>query len=368
MPVTATVSAGWTFTTGDTATASALNSLGLPTVTVPDGKDFVFGAGTVGAPSISFTGDSNTGLAQLAGTDTVSVVCGGVEAFRFINDQALAMPGANATPAYSFAGDANTGINSDTADELDIVCGGNVIATASATGVSVAGTLSATNLLLAGVQPLTAGITAGVARFWTDFHGRIEASGFTSTVVSGGTVTNSTDAFGELVLSTTVSGDRAVVSFPMAFTISETSFTNTFRAGVGTLSDATARFFVMIGLFNNTADTITATTGGGAWFQYSDTASAQWQCVTRSGATKETTTTAVTVTASVPVKLTILSTLSIGEGTKFYINDVLVATHATTDGLSSASLWGAITERTVSGTGARTIVLDSFETVVTGTR
>jgi hypothetical protein len=304
----------------------------------------------------------------LAGTDTVSVVCGGVEAFRFINDQALAMPGANATPAYSFAGDANTGINSDTADELDIVCGGNVIATASATGVSVAGTLSATNLLLSGVQPLTAGISPTTGRFWTDFYGRIEASGFTATVASGGAVTISSGPFGAAQVSTSASGDRAVVSLEQTVALTNvTLFTNTFRVTPQTLSNGTARYYLMVGLFNNTADTITATTGGGAWFQYDDATSAQWQCVTRNGATKQTTTTAVTVTATTHVKLTVQANPNSG-GTMFYIDDVLVATHSTTTGLGSASIWGAIIERTISGSGTRSLLVDSFESVVTGTR
>lgn len=41
--------------------------------------------GTATAPGIAFTGDTNTGIAQIAGADTLSVITGGVERMRFAN-------------------------------------------------------------------------------------------------------------------------------------------------------------------------------------------------------------------------------------------------------------------------------------------
>jgi hypothetical protein len=363
MPVTATVSAGWTFTTGDTVTASNLNALGLPSVTVPDGKDFVFGAGTVGAPSISFTGDTNTGIAQLAGAGTLSVVTDGVEAFRFINDQALAMPGADATPAYSFAGDSNTGINRDTPDELDIVCGGSRIVSAYVGGIDVVGNVEADSVTVNGAVVLTAGINTGAFVYYTDFTGPLASTAFTSAVVATGAVaqvtsrSTDTDHRGLISFSVAAVSDRAVIHLPAQIKVGGSYRV---RMRLAQLSAPSDRFFVMIGLTNNTTDTISSVTGNGAWFQYIDSASAQWQTVTMDAGTKETQTTDVTVAAG-GTWYTLTLYRAGASDYRFYVDGVLKTTHTTSvESGIDFNYFAFIMEKTV-GSTAVVAYIDSFE-------
>jgi hypothetical protein len=367
MPVSATVTAGYTFTTGDKATAAALNAAAIPSVVVPDGKDFVFGAGTVGAPSISFTGDSDTGLAQLAGGDTVSVVCGGVEAFRFINDQALAMPGLDGTPAYSFAGDPNTGINRDTADEVDIVCGGNRIVTASAAGVSVVGTVTATGTIDApavtvnGASVMTTGINTSQVAFSTDFIGRIESTGFTATTTGTGSVavTNTGIQRGVVNMAVQANGDRAVLHMDVQPNAIGSRLT--FRVGVnGTaLSNPTERYYVMIGVFDSSADTPTSTTGNAAWFEYLDSSSAQWVARTRLTSTTQSTATDVTVALAAAGSPTRFDIVKVSGGFQFYINNVLKATNTTTSG--GGGTVAVILHKSAGSSNSGLAYVDSFE-------
>lgn len=76
-------------------------------------------AGSSGAPSISFTGDTDTGFYNASSNDTISVSTGGTQIFNFVNS-GLVSPttgGANitsaagsaTTPTFSFAGDTDTG-------------------------------------------------------------------------------------------------------------------------------------------------------------------------------------------------------------------------------------------------------------------
>jgi len=81
-------------------------------------------AGTALLPSLTFTGDLNTGF-YAAGADSVAITTGGV-ARLFVNGSAnitvtlplYAADGAVGAPAYSFSGDPNTGIYSAGADSL----------------------------------------------------------------------------------------------------------------------------------------------------------------------------------------------------------------------------------------------------------
>jgi hypothetical protein len=369
MPVTATVSAGWTYTTGDTVTASNLNLLGLPSVTVPDGKDFVFGAGTVGAPSISFTGDTNTGIAQLAGAGTLSVVTDGVEAFRFINDQALAMPGADAAPAYSFAGDPNTGLNSDTADEVDIVCGGAVIGTFAPTG------FNATNITLQGTAVLTAGVNPNVAFFTTDFFEGLAESSFSGTKVNNGSIASGTasipnQALGVVRVSLgSTSADSAILCKDVPIAAGHRLTWRISNLSLSPLSNGTNRYYILIGASSiGTSEEVDgATTGSAAWFQYYDLNSAQWQTKTKSGTSLETTTTSVTVANT--ATQTRFDIVNNGTDTKFYINNTLVATHVTRVLAPSAVVFPFIRVTATAGTpNSQFVEVDTFEMQYTVSR
>jgi hypothetical protein len=85
-----------------------------------------FAAGSAGSPSLTFTGDTNTGIYS-PGADQVSVATGGTERLRIdaagqIEANGL---GSAAAPAYSWIGDLNTGIYSPGADQVAISTNGS---------------------------------------------------------------------------------------------------------------------------------------------------------------------------------------------------------------------------------------------------
>jgi len=84
-----------------------------------------FAAGSAGSPSLTFTGDANTGV-YTPGADQVSVATGGTERLRIDSTgqiEAVSL-GTAAAPTYSWTGDPNTGIYSPGADQVAISTGG----------------------------------------------------------------------------------------------------------------------------------------------------------------------------------------------------------------------------------------------------
>jgi trimeric autotransporter adhesin len=86
------------------------------------------GAGSATSPSLSFSGDTNTGFYNASSNDTISVAAGGSKVFD-ISSAGLVSPttggasvltanGTAAAPTYSFAGDADTGWYRAAADTL----------------------------------------------------------------------------------------------------------------------------------------------------------------------------------------------------------------------------------------------------------
>jgi len=106
--------------------------------------------GTAAAPSIAFESDGGNGL-YLAGTDTIGVSTNGVN--RLTLDTAACsstLPvvhplGAAATPSITFTGDLNTGLWSPTADTLAASTGGSERARIDSSGRLLVGTSSSTN-------------------------------------------------------------------------------------------------------------------------------------------------------------------------------------------------------------------------------
>lgn len=365
MAFSATVTPGWSYTTGDTATASNLNALGNPAVVIPDNQLYVVNAGSLSQPGVSVNGDANTGWGQLAGADTLSGVAGGTEIVRLTSTQVGFANGTAAAPSVTFIGDGNTGFNHDSGDEIEAVCGGNVVATFLTTGMNVVGNVEADSMTVNGLAVLTGGVDTATVSIATDFLGSSTSWGTATTTVATGAVsaitvghgTSDTSSRGLIQLSVTAVSDRAVVQFP--FSALPSSGIARFRVQAGTASTGSQRYEVLIGMFNNA--TTTSSSGSGAWFQYVDSASAQWQTVTYNGATRETQTTATTFTAgdfyTLEIRHTSASTFA------FYINGVLATTHSTVTFSATTgnfSYIGAGIEKLV-GSGASSIFLDSIE-------
>jgi hypothetical protein len=120
----------FTYLSGTTVTGTTANfasgnftniSGGVYTIT-----SGVFASGTAANPSISFAGDSNTGIYASA-VDQVSITTSGTERLRVDaagQIEAVSLGSASA-PTYSFTTDPNTGIYSPGADQLTISTGGS---------------------------------------------------------------------------------------------------------------------------------------------------------------------------------------------------------------------------------------------------
>lgn len=110
----------------------------------PSGNQVLFPAGTAGAPSITFTTESDTGFYQ-TGTDQIGFTTGGTARF-FMNTTALRSSGVGGisinytatqsatNPGYSIRGDEDTGMYSDTANTLKWATGGTLRMTLTSSG------------------------------------------------------------------------------------------------------------------------------------------------------------------------------------------------------------------------------------------
>lgn len=364
MSFSATVTPGWSYITGDTATASNLNALGNPAVVIPDNQLYVINAGTLSQPGISVNGDANTGWGQLAGADTLSGVAGGTEVMRLTSTQVGFVNGTAASPSITFIGDGNTGFNHDSGDEIEAVCGGSVVATFLTTGMNVVGNIEADGMTVNGLAVKTGGVDTATVSVSTDFLGSSGSWGTTSTTVATGAVaavsppgsgTADTGSRGLVTLTVTAVSDRAVVTFP--FSPVAPSGIARIRIIAGSISSGSQRYELLVGIFN--VLTTTSSSGSGAWFQYVDSASAQWQTVTYNGTTRETQTTAVTYTNGNEYTLEVRHTST--NTFAFYINGALVTTHSTlTFASPNFQYIGAGVEKLV-GSGAVVIYVDSIE-------
>jgi hypothetical protein len=103
--------------------------------------DIQLGLGAAATPSLTFTGDLNTGVFS-PGADQVSITTGGTERVRFDaagQIEAVSL-GTAAAPTYSFTTDPNTGIYSPGADQVSIATNGTQRATVDASGRLLVGT------------------------------------------------------------------------------------------------------------------------------------------------------------------------------------------------------------------------------------
>lgn len=114
-------------------------------------------AGAVGAPTYSFSGDSDTGMYS-GGTNNLNFATGGGRILNMDTNGVYFNDGSASLPTVSFFNDANTGLYSAGADSLGITTGGTKRVTVGP-GVQVgaptggdqgAGTINATNLYING--------------------------------------------------------------------------------------------------------------------------------------------------------------------------------------------------------------------------
>lgn len=127
-----TVSAPSITTSGDTNTGIffpaadtiAFAEGGTEALRINSSAQIEFAAGSASTPSITFTGDTNTGIYSPA-ADTIAFAEGGAEALR-INSSAQVefTSGTASLPSITNSGDTNTGIYFSGADTVDIATGG----------------------------------------------------------------------------------------------------------------------------------------------------------------------------------------------------------------------------------------------------
>ncbi len=104
----------------------------------------LFPVGTVGNPGISLTGDIDTGIYRVSG-NILGFTCGGIQALAMSELAAAfagtvqAADGTVGTPAFSFASDTNTGVYRPAADRVAFSAGGTIVFEANNTlGVGLA--------------------------------------------------------------------------------------------------------------------------------------------------------------------------------------------------------------------------------------
>jgi len=97
--------------------------------------------GTVGAPAISFSGDTDTGFYHVAANQP-GISAGGSRVWSWSTAQAFALDGTAALPSVSFDSDPDTGIYRRAANAISFAAGGSLIADVGTSGIDLqAGTL-----------------------------------------------------------------------------------------------------------------------------------------------------------------------------------------------------------------------------------
>ena len=150
---TATYSVGNTFSIGlirsgaNGASASGASQSLAQTLAIGNTSgtySILFGSGTIGTPSVSFSGDTDTGLYR-SGSNNFRATAGGVAAMAFVNvagvgiaaslDKLWIQDGINSTPGLAFENDTDTGIYRVTTNEIGIAAGGATSSLFTANGI-----------------------------------------------------------------------------------------------------------------------------------------------------------------------------------------------------------------------------------------
>jgi hypothetical protein len=178
-------------------------------------------SGTVGAPGFTFTGDTDTGLYEGGGANTLSITAAGTEVLRAtssgvqVNGQLFLPSGTSSLPGGAFASDTTTGAYLAGAGVLGIAAGATKTATFSATTTSNATCVTTLSLFAgenSGVAKFKGQTTTSVSTVATTIHQLDELC--CMVLVSGN---NGTDYFMDLVIgmnggSATSLGSRTIAS------------------------------------------------------------------------------------------------------------------------------------------------------------
>jgi len=163
--------------------------------------------GSAGAPTFSFGNSTTTGMYH-AGSDVLGLSAGGTDRLTLSSASATFGPvlyapaGSVSAPSYSFSGDPNTGIYNSGADVLDFATNGTNRLSLSATDASFTVPIATTNVKKVTIQAsasqaadytLTLPVDDGAAGEVLSTDG----AGVLSWIAAGGTVTTSTPIKGD---------------------------------------------------------------------------------------------------------------------------------------------------------------------------
>lgn len=127
-------------------------------------------AGSASAPSLSFSGNTNTGIYNPS-ANVVGITAGGTERFEVtgagvssLTDPFFAIDGTTTAPSFSFTSDSNTGMYRTNADHVGFAAGGTTMVEIGANGIA-SGTISDSSAIQWKVcsGTLTTGATAACA-------------------------------------------------------------------------------------------------------------------------------------------------------------------------------------------------------------
>jgi hypothetical protein len=141
--------------------------------------------GTATAPGITFSGDTNTGIYNIA-ADTIGFSAGGAERARIDSNGIELIDGTAANPSISFSSDTNTGLYRSASDQLSFSTGGNERFRIESTGQ-----IKAVYESQVGTDYNTTLDNGYFCRAWVNFNGTgtvaIRASGNVSSITDNNT-------------------------------------------------------------------------------------------------------------------------------------------------------------------------------------
>ena len=214
--VTASGTVSGATVSGTTVSGTTFTASGTVSGATVSGTTVVAGAGTVAAPSISPTGDSNTGVFFPA-ADTIAFSEGGAEVLRLNSSgQTEHTLGTALLPSLTAAGDTNTGVYFPGADRVGVATNGTQRAEFDASG----------NFLFNSGYGSVA--RAFGCRAWVNFDGTTNVGGFCTIRASGNVSSISDNGTGDYTVNfATVMPDAnyAVVAMAGAYnSVSSTAF------------------------------------------------------------------------------------------------------------------------------------------------
>ena len=166
-------------------TGSIKSSATVQSVDVVSSGTIQSANGTATAPGITFSGDTNTGIYNIA-ADTIGFSANGAERARIDSNGIELIDGTAAAPSISFSSDTNTGLYRSASDQLSFSTGGNERFRIESTGQ-----IKAVYESQVGTDYNTTLDNAYLCRAWVNFNGTgtvaIRASGNVSSITDNNT-------------------------------------------------------------------------------------------------------------------------------------------------------------------------------------